>query len=255
MLANYHTHTPRCHHAVGDEREYIENAIKGGFKILGFADHSPQYFEGGYRSGIRMTPEEAVDYVATLRRLAEEYRGDIEILIGFEAEYFPAIFPALTALCRRLKTDYLILGQHCLNNETEGIWVSQPDPSHERLTHYVDQVTEGLATGSFSYLAHPDMYHYTGDDEWFGKEMTRLCLAAKEMGIPLEINMLGLSDHRHYPSERFFRIAAEVGNEIILGCDAHDPKALSDRASIEAVGEFAEKLGLKPLPALRLKAI
>ena len=25
--ANYHTHTSRCHHAEGSEREYIENAI------------------------------------------------------------------------------------------------------------------------------------------------------------------------------------------------------------------------------------
>ena len=27
MLANYHTHTYRCHHAFGSEREYIDNAV------------------------------------------------------------------------------------------------------------------------------------------------------------------------------------------------------------------------------------
>ena len=26
MIANYHCHTPRCGHAVGSEREYIEQA-------------------------------------------------------------------------------------------------------------------------------------------------------------------------------------------------------------------------------------
>ena len=41
MLANYHTHTARCHHASGSEREYIEAAIAGGMKILGFSDHAP----------------------------------------------------------------------------------------------------------------------------------------------------------------------------------------------------------------------
>lgn len=30
MLANYHTHTVRCHHAKGTEREYIEHAIEQG---------------------------------------------------------------------------------------------------------------------------------------------------------------------------------------------------------------------------------
>ena len=38
MIANYHTHTWRCLHAAGTEREYVENAIKGGYKILGFSE-------------------------------------------------------------------------------------------------------------------------------------------------------------------------------------------------------------------------
>ena len=28
MRANYHTHTKRCHHAYGTEREYVEKAIE-----------------------------------------------------------------------------------------------------------------------------------------------------------------------------------------------------------------------------------
>ena len=30
--ANYHTHTPRCGHAHGSEREYVEEAIKNDKK-------------------------------------------------------------------------------------------------------------------------------------------------------------------------------------------------------------------------------
>ena len=243
MFANYHTHTPRCHHATGDEREYIENAIKAGMKILGFSDHAPQVFDGSYVSGIRMTPEEAVEYVSKLKRLAEEYKNDIEIHIGFEAEYFPDIFNRLISLCRELGAEYLIMGQHCLINEPEDIWIGRPDSSCTRLTLYVDQVIEGLSSGAFSYLAHPDMYHYTGDIQWFNTEMTRLCLAAKQFSVPLEINMLGLSDHRHYPTERFFRIAAEVGNDIVIGCDAHQPEALLNTDMQNKTREFAEKLG------------
>lgn len=41
MLANYHTHTFRCRHALGEDREYIEHAIDGGLKVLGFSDHCP----------------------------------------------------------------------------------------------------------------------------------------------------------------------------------------------------------------------
>ena len=46
MTVNYHTHTVRCRHASGSEREYIETAISRGLTILGFSDHSPYVFEG-----------------------------------------------------------------------------------------------------------------------------------------------------------------------------------------------------------------
>jgi histidinol-phosphatase (PHP family) len=56
MIANYHTHTPRCRHAKGSEREYVESAIKAGLQVLGYADHSPQIFPAGYDSTFRMYP-------------------------------------------------------------------------------------------------------------------------------------------------------------------------------------------------------
>ena len=42
MKTNYHTHTTRCMHAVGSDEEYVLSAIKGGFQILGFSDHTPK---------------------------------------------------------------------------------------------------------------------------------------------------------------------------------------------------------------------
>ena len=41
MIANYHTHTARCLHAAGAEREYVERALQGGCRVLGFSDHTP----------------------------------------------------------------------------------------------------------------------------------------------------------------------------------------------------------------------
>ena len=67
ITANFHTHTPRCHHAKGSEREYIEQAIANGFTTLGFSDHVPQPFKNSYVSTIRMAMEELDDYVGTLR--------------------------------------------------------------------------------------------------------------------------------------------------------------------------------------------
>lgn len=254
MLANYHTHTVRCGHANGTEREYIECALKGGLTELGFSDHSPQLFKNGFVSGMRMLPREAPEYVKVLRRLAAEYEDRIKIHVGFEAEYFPAIFPDLKKLCIENGIDYLIMGQHYIDTEDD-FWVGIPNTDGKMLARYVDRIIEGLSTGCFSYLAHPDVYNYIAADEAYYRENTRLCEAAKALGIPLEINALGLACNRHYPSEAFFKIAANVGNDIIIGCDAHTPTALCDRNAIKNAEDFAASLGLKPIERLRLKKI
>mgnify|MGYP004576416305 CR=1 FL=1 len=36
---NYHTHTFRCGHAIGNDEEYVLEAIALGLNTLGFSDH------------------------------------------------------------------------------------------------------------------------------------------------------------------------------------------------------------------------
>lgn len=245
LEANYHTHTPRCGHAKGSERSYIEQAIAGGIRTLGFSDHVPYLFPGDYYSTFRMKIAETEGYVETLMALKEEYKEQIHILIGYEMEYYPAFFKDTLRFLTNYPLDYLILGQHCLENEISGIYSSHATDQETILELYVDQVIEGLQTGVFSYLAHPDMIKFTGAPAVYEKHCLRLCKAAKAMDIPLEINMLGLMEGRNYPSERFFSIASSVQNKIILGCDAHDPKVLSDRSLVGQAYEFAKSCGLK----------
>ncbi|MCI8387593.1 MAG: histidinol-phosphatase [Clostridiales bacterium] len=255
MLNNYHTHTFRCRHAFGTEREYIETAISRGLKTLGFSDHSPQIFPNGYYSNYRMYPEEIDSYFTTLRALREEYKSDIEIFIGFEAEYFPAHFNALIDFIRPYSPDYLILGQHYLKNEYDGFYSGAPTDSEERLKLYVDQTLEGLSTGYFTYFAHPDLIGFRGSDEIYDKHIRRLCTTAKEIDIPLEINLLGLGEDRAYPRERFWQIAAEVGNDVILGCDAHEPNAVARPDVLEKAAKYAARFGITPIESVKLRKI
>ena len=73
MLANYHTHTTRCQHAEGEDRQYIEAAIQAGYKILGISDHCPWVFQDGYVSHIRMTPSQMDEYFSSFDLLKKEY--------------------------------------------------------------------------------------------------------------------------------------------------------------------------------------
>ncbi len=250
MIANYHTHTRRCHHAVGEEREYIEHAIKGGLQVLGFADHAPMPFPDGYYSGFRMRVEQTAEYFDTLRALQKEYEKDIRILIGFEAEYYPDVFDDFLALVEPFAPDYLIMGQHALDNEVGAYFPSQATTDPALLKKYVDQITAGLATGKFLYQAHPDMMRFEGDPAVYEREMTRYLTFCKEYDIPVEINLLGMMDNRWYPRKEFWPLVANVGNRVVIGCDAHRPDVLSNKALHRQGEEWAARFGLTVTPML-----
>ncbi|MCR4927219.1 MAG: histidinol-phosphatase, partial [Lachnospiraceae bacterium] len=161
MKANYHTHTPRCHHAVGSEREYIEAAVKQGFKILGFLDHTPQPYPSDYTSHIRMGMNELADYTETLAELREEYKDRIRIYIGYEVEYFPKYFDTLIKELKKFPLDYIIQGQHHVPDEITGFYTGFKTDSTDDLKAYVDLTVEGMKTGLFTYLAHPDLINFT----------------------------------------------------------------------------------------------
>ena len=245
MLYNYHTHTSRCKHAVGTDREYVENAIAAGIKTLGISDHAPYLFKNSdYYSSFRMDTDKLHEYAESVRSLAKEYADDIRILLGFELEYYPALHKDEMAFLSAVKPDYCIMGQHFLGNEIGEAYSSGSLTKPEQLTRYVSQVLEGLATGDFLYLAHPDLAGYRFPQEHIQTEYRRLCEGAKALHIPLEINLLGLLTGRHYPNEILFKIAAEVGNDVVIGVDAHDPQYLNDR-DLEKKGiDLAAKLGL-----------
>ena len=252
LKANYHTHTVRCQHAIDDERDYIEAAISMGIKKLGFSDHIPCPFKDGYVSGIRMTMEQAPEYVETIRQLAKEYESQIQIYVGFEAEYIPEFFDEQKAMCDKLGVDYMIMGQHFLRSESVGPYSGTNTDDESRIREYVDSVIEGMKTGMYKYLAHPDLMNYQGMASVYEWEMTRLCEALKKMDIPLEINVLGIGEGKHYPSDRFWKLAGETGNKVILGMDAHCAKQLIDVDSYNKALELVERYSLNLIDEIEM---
>lgn len=229
MKYNLHTHTKRCNHAEGEDREYVENAIKAGMKVLGFSDHCPQFFpRKDYYSNFRMFPEQAFEYADSVRKLQKEYADDIKILLGFETEYYPETYDEFIAFIRPLKLDYMLLGQHFVGNEydEDSYYSAEKGRGKRFLTQYVDQVKEGLDKGVFSIIAHPDIVFFKGRSSFYREKMTELCEYAKEKDIPLEFNMLGFANKRNYPTPEFWQIAAKTGNKVVLGYDAHAPEVL-----------------------------
>lgn len=252
MIHNLHTHTYRCHHASGTEAEYIENAIKSGIKVLGFSEHIPYPFPDGHESSFRLFKSDIDDYSTTLRNMRDEYADRIEIHIGFECEYYPKYFKRLLDFIAPYKPEYFILGQHFTMNEEDGVYALNPTSDENAIRNYTEEVCEGILTGKFTYVAHPDVINYTGDDKIYRKYMLNLCETAKKAGVPLEYNFLGQTSRRIYPSGRFFSIAAEVGNDIVLGCDAHHPSAMLFADAEEAARKFLASYGIAPRDEIKI---
>lgn len=252
MVANYHTHTWRCRHAVGEDREYVETAIERGIKELGFSDHVPMPFADGHESRFRVPMRLLEDYVKSVLALREEYKEDIDIRLGFEAEYYPDLFEDMLGVIRPYPVEYLLLAQH-FNDSRETLYNPAPQPSREALKTYVDRVVEGMETGRFSCVAHPDLFHFAGPEKAYRQEMGRLCQRAKGLDIPLEINILGLREGRNYPCDRFWPLAAEAGCRVILGSDAHTPGDVAEPGQLRRAADYAARFGLAPEPKMALK--
>lgn len=245
MRYNYHTHTVRCHHAQGLDRDYVEQAIQGGITTLGFSDHVPYPFVSDHVSGIRMSLAETSEYVESLCRLREEYKDQIDIRIGFEVEYDPRSFFRLQEFLDPFPYDYMIQGQHFLDMDQETVYCGVPTADEQIIAGYAERVIEGMQSGYFLYTAHPDLIYYTGDEKIYERYMRPVCQAAKRYRRPLEINLLGILEGRHYPSDRFFRIAGEEGCEAVIGYDAHKPEVLNDEALYQRGVRFAQQWGLQ----------
>ena len=256
MTANYHTHTARCHHADGEEREYVEAAIEAGFEILGFSDHSPYFYSHNpdYIPGYKMLVGEAEGYFNSILSLREEYKNDIDIRVGVEMEYYPDDFDRTYELIKSLGCEYCILGQHFLISED--IKGSTPSSCStydvERMEKYISVCTEAMKTGKFIYMAHPDVLHFVGDKDYYADAARRLCEAAKSYNMPIELNLLGIRDGRYYPNEDFWRIAGEVGGEVIIGVDAHTPKAFLKAKQYKIANDIVERFGLNLIRTLTI---
>ncbi len=255
MIANYHTHTPRCHHAEGTEAEYVQAAINSGLQILGFSDHTPYWFPGEYYSHMRMYPNQLEEYCGAVRKVQEEYADKLQIHLGLEVEYYPAYFKKMLSKVRDQGVEYFLLGQHWVGGEIGEPYCGHATEDESLLRLYCDQVIEAIQTGFFTYLAHPDLINYVGDPKIYRRHIRRLCHEAKACDLPLEINLLGIRTGRNYPNRLFWEVAAEENCDCIIGCDAHSPSDIMKAAAEQKALELVHELKLNLIDTVKLRSI
>lgn len=267
MLTNYHTHTFRCLHAIGNDEDYVTSAITGGYKILGFSDHMmhPDIFERWKMRG--KYPYDYNTYLKSLNYLKNKYKDEITIYKGMECEYFPELDKFLREQLQNGTLDYLILGNHyhsLINGEISGWYGDLHEDSD--VVDYTNHSIIALKSGLFSCFAHPDIF-MNSMEIWTPTIEAcayRICRAAKECQVPLEINLSRICSEGKriyfdgiryaYPHYRFFEIAKEVGNDVIIGQDAHNPDDFLHN-NYEKGLDFAREIGIIPIEVLEFKKV
>src|SRR4051812_35142663 len=84
--ADYHMHTPLCHHAVGEPKEYAAQAVRLGLREIGFSDHSPMEHDGF--DEWRMELDKLDKYIQMVQAACKEH-PDLTIKIALEVDYIP----------------------------------------------------------------------------------------------------------------------------------------------------------------------
>ncbi|WP_178668019.1 histidinol-phosphatase [uncultured Eubacterium sp.] len=256
-MYNLHNHTFRCGHATGQDEDYVLEAIKNGYTVMGFSDHAPYAFPNGHKSGYRISLDDTQNYVSSVRALQEKYKSIIDIKLGFELEYFPDLFDKEIEYLKSFKYDYLILGQHYTDNEYEPYakYSGTATDSVAVLDKYISQVIMGAKTGLFTYIAHPDLINFTGDRQVYINKMTYFIERLKQLDIPLEFNFLGFTTKRNYPNRDFWGIVAKAGNRVLIGLDAHNPNVYSDKENLEKAKEYLNSFGITPMELKDLRLV
>lgn len=229
---NYHTHTYRCNHAYGSDEDYVLAAIKGGYSELGFSDHAPWPLHDFESNNIRMKIEELPAYVESVNHLKAKYAGQIKIYLGLECEYFPDRIEWLKQIKDKYHLDYLIFGNHFYrfsnNDRYYGYFTYQRE---NIIDYYLDDTYNGLKTGMYDCLAHPDLFMRScrALSDKTEKAFVQLCKWSLEFDVPLEYNLNGLKVSSFFPSAAMFKVAGEYQAKVIINNDCHDPLDFLDQ--------------------------
>jgi histidinol-phosphatase (PHP family) len=253
--ADFHVHTPLCHHASGWPVEFARRAVELGLEELGFADHNPMPAPfDDWRMDLADLPR-YLDAVAEARALFPP----LPIRLGLECDYLPGREKWIEELAGMAPWDFFIGSVHYL---PEGWDVDNPKHlarhsgnAEEIWQSYWLTYERCIRSGLFDFVGHPDLpkkfgYRPDGDLRRFYEPSIQ---ALADTGLAFEINTAGLRKpcREAYPAAPFLQLARTAGVPVLINSDAHavdelgshfgDATALALEAGYTEVARFTQR--------------
>jgi histidinol-phosphatase (PHP family) len=229
LPADYHMHTPLCHHATGEPVDYARHASELGLKEIGFSDHSPMPRDDF--DNWRMRAGQLDEYAAKVR-LAQKTFPQLTIRLALEVDFLPGQEDWIRQLAARQPWDYFIGSVHYVSESWDidnpaklSEWKKR-DP-FEVWQAYFERLTLAAESKLFDIIGHVDL------PKKFGIRPAQDCTplykkfmeAAAKAHCVIELNTAGLrKDCREiYPSRDILQLAFASHVPVTFGSDAHAP--------------------------------
>ena len=235
-LCDLHTHTTFCD-GKNTPEEMIVSALQKGLYTLGFSGHVPAMVKGG-DTDWWIPPVRLGEYCKEVLSLKNKYAGQIEVLLGFEMDYFSPELKGFTY-------EYLIGSVHYVKTPYEYIPVdASPDILKESVARsyggdfmayakdYFETEAHVVEKTNCDIVGHFDLLtkfneKYPCIDENDKKYQTMALEALDsilEKDVLIEINTGAISRGWRtlpYPSEFILKHIAQKQGRVILNSDAH----------------------------------
>lgn len=202
--------------------EVLEYYKKNGITSIGFAPNMPQPDLILPDEDHKMLNSEVEDYISSINKM-KNANPDMTILSGFEAEFDPMRESFLGEM--REKVDYMILGQLFVPRGLMNV-TGTNNPNYP--IEYANMVSKAIDSGIFDIVSHPDIFMQFKDtmntdenkklfDENSVIASQIICEKAKDMGLPIELNLKDFEENKDYS---FWKIAQEIeGLKILKNVD------------------------------------
>ncbi len=245
---NFHQHS-LFSDGKAEPEKYIEQALKLGFKAMGFSEHSPLPFETPFS----LKQERIMEYVAEIDRLKEKYTGQLSIYRSLELDFIPELSEDFELWKKECRVDYAIGGLHLVKpGQGDELWFTDgPDRNiydqgvtdffdgdiRKAVKTYYHQLNRMVETQTFDVVAHVDkikMHNqnrfFTEDEKWYRDLVSETLTLIKEKNLIVEINTRGLYKKRSdklFPDDETLRQVVDMKMPVIISSDAHKPEEIN----------------------------
>jgi len=233
-----------CNHAKDSLEEIVQAYIDRGFNWVGITEHMPAVnnrfvYPDERAAGLDASALQGRfdDYFERCRRLKHKYRGQIDLLVGFESETYTGAEAFIEGVIDRHAPEYFVGSLHHVDDieidYTAEVYKQAADLTgglDNLYCRYFDQQLRMIRRLKPAVIGHFDLIRIFDPDypsrlrgPAVQHRIRRNLAAIKELGLILDLNLAGFDKEagEQYPSRDILIHAIELGIAIVPGDDSH----------------------------------